>query len=172
VTRKTLLLLALLALVLPVVGVSAVRVDDGTLTVENGRGTVSVRARGGMIGRLDRGTLTIFDLTPRDANAPVVTGDDQPTIGVGLHGTRYRGSGIRFRVLGGNFRVVVEGRGIDVSVVGRGEGVLEGISIDPGLYSLDGADCRRDPGNCLPLPNIPTRFRLGGGDDKSASRSG
>jgi hypothetical protein len=174
VMRKTLVLLALLALAIPVVASGAARANDGTLTVEDGRGKVTVRARGGLIGRINRGTVTIFDLTPRDANVPVVSGDDQPVIAVGANGLRYRGSGIRFRVLGGNFRVVVEGRGIDLSVVGRGEGFLEGATLDPGLYSLDGGDCRMEPLTCEPLPQPGVRFKLGGaeqgGEDPPARR--
>ena len=165
--RRTLVLLALLALAIPVAATGASRAGDGTLTVEDGRGKVTVRARGGLIGRLERGSVTVFDLTPRDANAPVVTGDDQPTVLVGVNGVRYRGAGIRFRVLGGNFRVVVDGRGIDLSVVGRGEGVLEGAALNPGLYSLDGADCRKDPSSCEQLPPVPVRFRLGEGKNAS-----
>jgi hypothetical protein len=169
--RKTLLLLcALLALGLPVVATGSLRAADGTLSVEDGRGMVTVRARGGLIGRLERGTVTIFDLTPRDANVPVVSGDDRPVLAIGANGLRYRGSGIRFRALGGNFRVVIEGRGIHVSVVGRGEGFLEGDVFDPGLYSLEGADCRKTPESCelLPVPGI--RFKLGGPDTGSSAR--
>jgi hypothetical protein len=162
VIRKTLVLLALLALGLPVVATGASRAADGTLSVEDGRGKVTVRARGGLIGRLERGTVTIYDLTPRDASAPVVSGDDRPVLPVGANGMRYRGTGIRFRVLGGGFRVVIEGRGINLSAVGRGDGYLEGEAVDPGLYSLEGADCRKSPESCLPLPELGVRFKLGG----------
>jgi hypothetical protein len=167
--RKTLVLAALLALAIPVAGLGASRVNDGTLSVEDGRGKVNVFARGGLIGRLDRGSVTIFDLTPNDAHSPVVTGDDQPILLVGENGLRYRGQGIRFRVLGGSFRVVIQGRGIDLSVVGRGNGFLEGNGLDRGLYSLDGADCRRAPASCEPLPLLGTRFKLGGPERESSN---
>ena len=52
----------------------------GPLSVEDGRGKVTIKARGGVIGRLDRGSVTIYDLTPEDANDPVVFGDDQPVV--------------------------------------------------------------------------------------------
>jgi hypothetical protein len=161
--RKTLVLLALLALLVPLAAFGAGRAGgDGTLSVENGRGKVNVQARGGLIGRLDRGTVTIYDLTPADANQPVVSGSDQPLAVVGQSGLRYRGQGIRFRIIGGGFRVVVQGRGIDLSVVGRGNGSIEGEGFDTGLYSLDGADCRKNPDSCEPLPEILVRFKLGG----------
>lgn len=172
--RKPFLLVALLALALPVAAFSARSAGEGTLSVEDGRGKLNVRARGGVIGRLDRGSVTIFDLTPGDASVPVVSGDDQPVLLVGENGLRYRGTGLRFRVIGGTFRIVIQGRGIDVSVVGKGEGFIEGETLEPGVYSLDGADCRRDRASCNPLPDPGIRFRLGSPEraEKSAVRSG
>ncbi|MEO5575499.1 MAG: hypothetical protein ABIR67_12450 [Gaiellaceae bacterium] len=158
--RKTFLLLALLALSLPIAALAAVNVGEGTLSVEDGRGKVNLQARGGVIGRLDRGSVTIFDTTPGDDNVPVVTGDDQPVVLVGETGIRYSGAGIRFRVIGGGFRVLIQGRGIDLSVVGKGSGFIEGDTLEPGVYSLDGADCRRNRARCDPLPEPGVRFRL------------
>lgn len=168
--RKTFAFLALLALALPVAGVASLRSGDGTLTVEDGRGRVSLQARGGVLGRLDRGTVTIFDTTPGDANDPVVSGDDRPVRFVGETGIQYSGVGLRFRVAGGGFRVVVAGRGIDLSVVGKGNGWLVGDAGEPGLYSLDGDDCRKAPASCAPLPQTPTRFQLGADRDKGGGR--
>ena len=68
--RKTFVLLGLLALALPVAGVAALSAGEGTLSVEDGVGKVTLQARGGVIGRLDRGSVTIYDLTPEDANDP------------------------------------------------------------------------------------------------------
>ena len=172
--RKTLILLALFVLVLPVAAISATSVGEGTLSVDDGRGKVNVRARGGIIGRLDRGSITIYDLTPGDANQPVVSGDDQPRLLIGENGLRYTGAGLRFRVIGGNFRILIQGRGIDLSVVGKGEGFIEGDTLEPGVYSLDGADCRRDRASCNPLPEPGIRFRLGTAPnaEKSAIRPG
>ena len=169
--RKALLIAAVLAVALPAAAAATLAtVSDGTLSVADGRGKVSLQARGGIIGRVDRGSVTIFDLTPNDASDPVVTGDDQPVVLVGETGIRYRGTALRFRIIGGGFRVVVQGRGIDVSVVGRGIGTLEGELLDPGLYSLEGADCRKQPVSCDLLPELPTRFKLGGPEDKNLSR--
>ncbi len=172
--RKTFICLALLALVLPLAAVSATRAGEGTLSVEDGRGKVNVSARGGIIGRLDRGTVTIFDTTPGDDNVPVVTGDDLPVVLVGETGIRYAGGGIRFRVVGGGFRVLIQGRGIDLSVVGKGSGFIEGDTFAPGVYSLDGADCRRLRSSCSELPETGIRFRLEAPEraEKSATRAG
>ena len=124
--RKTFLCLALLALVLPVAALAALDAGEGTLSVEDGRGKINLQARGGVFGRLDRGTLTVYDTTPGDANFPVVTGADEPELFLADGGVRYRGAGIRFRVVGGGFRLPIQGRGIDLSVVGKGYGVHRG----------------------------------------------
>ncbi|HUP33565.1 MAG TPA: hypothetical protein VM184_11065 [Gaiellaceae bacterium] len=163
--RKALVLVSLLALALPVAGLGALaakRIGEGTLSIEDGRGKVIVQARGGAIGRLERGTVRIFDLTPNDANVPVVSGNDRPLKFIGANGIEYAGVGLRFRVIGGGFRIVIEGRGIDLSVVGRGSGLIRGETVEPGLYSLEGSDCRSRPATCEPLPEIATRFQLGG----------
>jgi len=69
---------------------------------------------------------------------------------------------------------VIQGRGIDLSVVGKGSGFIEGELVEPGVYSLDGADCRKNRASCdeLPLPGI--RFKLGGAErpEKNAIRPG
>ena len=159
--RKTSLCLALLALILPVVALASVDAGDGTLSVEDGRGKVTLQARGGVFGRLDRGTLTVYDTTPADANFPVVTGADEPEFFVAGNGVRYRGAGIRFRVVGGGFKLLVEGRGIDLSVVGKGSGFIKGETAEPGVYSLDGEDCRKNRTSCELLPDPGVRFKLG-----------
>jgi hypothetical protein len=172
--RKTLVCLALLALIVPVVATAALKagVGDGTLSVEDGRGKVNLDARGGVIGRLDRGTITVYDKTPADASFPVVTGADQPEVFLTDGGVRYRGTSLRFRIIGGGFKLQIQGRGIDLSVVGKGSGFIEADnSIEPGVYSLDGDDCRKSRASCqeLPLPGI--RFKLGP-TEKAASRPG
>jgi hypothetical protein len=172
--RKTYLCLALLALILPVAAVAATDAGEGTLSVEDGRGKITLQARGGVFGRLDRGTLTVYDTTPADANFPVVTGADQPEVFTADNGVRYRGAGIRFRVIGGGFKLVIQGRGIDLSVVGKGSGFIEGELLEPGVYSLDGADCRKNRASCEELPFPGIRFKLGATEraDKNAIRPG
>jgi hypothetical protein len=160
VMRKTFLLLALLALGLPVAGMASQSTGEGTLSVEDGRGKVTIQARGGVIGRLDRGTVTIFDLTPEDAYEPLVFGDDQPVALVGETGIKYTGSAMRFRFIGGRYRILIQGRGIDLSVVGKGFGSIKGDPGQTGVYSLEGADCRKDRAACKLLPEIEKRFVL------------
>jgi hypothetical protein len=163
--RKTFAFLGLLALALPVAGVAGLRAGDGTLSVEDGQGKVTLQARGGVIGRLERGSVIIHDLSPEDAFEPWVAGDDQPVRFVGESGIRYAGTGLRFRLVGGRYRIVIDGKGIDLSVVAKGAGsIVAGAVGEPGVYSLDGDDCRSDRASCKPLPEIAKRFQLGGGE--------
>lgn len=162
--RKLFTLLGLLALALPVAGVagiSGLRAGDGTLSVEDGRGRITLQARGGVIGRLERGFIRICDLTPDDPNVPFVWGDDQPRELIGGDCVRFAGSGLRFRLVGGGYRIVVVGKGIDLSAVGKGAGTIRGDSDAAGVYSLNGDDCRNDRSRCTPLPETERHFQLG-----------
>ena len=145
---------------------------DGTLSVEDGRGKITLQARGGVIGRIDRGTLTVYDTTPADANFPVVTGADEPEVFVAGNGVRYRGAGIRFRVVGGGFKLVIQGRGIDLSVVGKGSGFIEGDTLEPGVYSLDGADCRKNRASCDDAPRSGRSASSSARQSRRAPRNG
>ena len=158
--RKLLGLLGLVALALPVAGLAGPRAGDGTLSVEDGRGKVALQARGGVIGRLERGFVTICDLTPDDSHVPFVSGDDLPIRFIGDGCARYGGQGLRFRLVGGGYRILIVGRGIDLSAVGRGFGAIRGDDVDPGVYSLDGDDCRSNRASCKPLPSVERRFQL------------
>jgi hypothetical protein len=163
--RRSLALLALLALAVPLAGYAAARAGEGTLSVDDGHGKVVVQAKGAIIGRLASGSVTVFDLTPNDAFEPFFSGDDYYRL-VGETGIQVGGKNLRFRLIGGSYRVVVRGTGIDLSVVANGFAVLEGDADDPGLYSVDGADCRSAAGAaaCKPLPERPKSVKLGTGE--------
>ena len=165
--RKPLILLALLALVLPVTGTSGVEAGEGTLSVENARGKVTVQAKGAILGRIAVGSVIVYDLTPNDGHEPYVSGDDYVKL-VGETGIQYGGRNVRFRLLGGSYRIVVKGTGIDLSVVANGIAVLEGDTSalgGAGVYSVDGVDCRTNGGaGCKPLPDKAKLIKLGSGD--------
>jgi hypothetical protein len=162
--RKSLALLTLLALAVPLAGYAAVRAGEGTLSVDNGRGKVVVQAKGAILGRLSSGSVIVYDLTPNDAFEPYVSGDDYVRL-VGETGIQYGGRNLRFRLIGGSYRVVVKGSGIDLSVVANGFAILEGDPDEPGVYSVDGANCRAAGGaSCKPLPDKPKSIKLGTGD--------
>jgi len=141
---------------------TALPAGDGALSVAEGRGQVMLQARGGVIGRIDSGCVTVTDLTPEDLNFPQVWGDDQPLVELPRGAVRYCGLEMRFRFFGGKFRVVATGTGLDLSAVGVGEGsIVAKDARRSGLYSLDGDDCRSPRAVCKPLPTELTAFKLG-----------
>jgi hypothetical protein len=128
---------------------------DGTLAVYGASGSVSIAARGAMIGQIDHGKVTLEDPDPKDGPAPVVWGYESKR---DLTDTKslYSGSDIRFRIGSGFFRIKVVGNGVDLSIVGRGSVTLTptlGILPD-GSYSLNG-------GTDLPFPDVLTSLQLG-----------
>jgi hypothetical protein len=139
----------------------------GSLSVDEGRGVVLLDLRGTILGRLGAGTLRVTDLTPRDPFGEIVTGKNLVSEErIGPRAVLYRGQGLRFRMIGGRYRIRVAGTGIAVAAVGRGVVVLDGErrTVDEltGLYSLtEGVDCSVDPTLCTALPDEPERFTLG-----------
>jgi hypothetical protein len=147
-----------------VASAGAAALDNGTLSVDQGRGVVKLDLRGSVLGRIGSGTLRVTDYTPRDPFAEVVLGRKVIAERLGPRTLLYTGQGLRFRMVGGAFRIVVRGAGIDVSAVGRGVVSLEGgrrADELTGLYSVTGADCGLEPVLCTPLPDEPVRFTLG-----------
>lgn len=158
--RRIVFILFVLALAAPVLALAANRgFGDGTLSVADARGVVLIRARGGVIGQVDRGQVTITDLNPADDAEPIVSGDDSSRI-LGA-ATVYSGRDVRFRIVGGAFRILVRGAGIDLSAVGTGLVLLQGDVRSPGVFSFT-EDCGAAPEDCDELPLRPTRYRLGG----------
>lgn len=150
--------------------------DSGQLSLERGRGSAALELRGVVLGRLTSGTLRVTDLTPRDRFVPTVSGRKVTAQRIGPKTTLYRGVGIRFKVLGGRYRLVLRGSGMSVSAVGVGEVVLDGdsrwIGDDVGVFSLDGVDCVMAPELCLPVPIDPTRYELGSDEPTTAKGVG
>ena len=120
--------------------------------------------KGSVVGRLTNGSLRVTDHTPNDRYTAVVYGRKLTEERVGPRTIVYRGAGLRFRMLGGGYRIVARGTGITVSAVGRGNVMLDGEprfeADDLGVYSLDGTDCSVEPLTCTPLPLEPERFVL------------
>lgn len=147
----------------------AVEPNAGALSVERGKGAVTLELRGVVLGRLSTGTLRVTDSTPRDRFTALVVGRKLAQERVGPRTVLYRGQGLRFRMVGGGYRIVVRGTGIALSAVGRGVVTLDGernTDGDAGVYSLDdGVDCGSEPEFCIALPEEPERFVLGASDE-------
>jgi hypothetical protein len=134
---------------------------DGTLSVRDGKGLVQLSSRGTMIGRIAAGKLTVTDPNPNDARRPIVLGAERRTISRNQKTTIYTGKDIRVRITGGLAHVRFEGRGIHLSAVGRGSGLVDGVG-DPttgiffdGVWSLNDEDYHS-------LPDELERFDLVG----------
>ena len=138
--KRLLLTLAVIALALPAAA-AAVRLDpsDGTLSVRDGRGTFTINARGGVIGSFAHGRVIITDPVDGDGTGPIVNGDEWQKDRSDTT-TVYGGTRVRFRLIGGTFRIKVVGTGVNLAVVGRGTVTLNGQGTDDdGSYSVDGA---------------------------------
>ena len=151
--RALLTFVVLAALALP--AASAARdqgASDGTLSVQSGRGIITISARGGVIGSFARGSVTISDPIEGDGTGPIVTGDDFPPVEKNETTTTWRGTKVRFRIIGGSFRIVVRGRGINLSLVGTGKVTLDGAGTgDDGSYSVNGGEYLAVPGFSFPF---------------------
>jgi hypothetical protein len=146
--------IAALAVTLPVTsaGAAVSGSDDGTLSVKNATGRILIRATGGFIGRLDKGSIRISDPIADDGTGPIVSGAERSH---DLNDTTsvYTGTNVKFRLLGGRFRILIIGSGIDLAVVGRGTVVLDGRGGSDGHYSFNGADYAS-------LPDVAIGFDL------------
>jgi len=156
--RRLLLLPVLLALVLPAIAVARVGAPgDGTLIVKNGSGKVVIQAKGGVIGRFDEGKLIVRDPNPEDELEEVVTGADKAK-DIDDFVTVYTGKNIRFRFIGGRFKITLgkATTGIDLSATGKGTVFMQGAgTLDDGTYSFNGEKPK-------PLPLLQlTEFTLG-----------
>ena len=93
---------------------SAAEPTAGTLSVERGKGVVMIDLRGNVLGRLTAGTLRVTDQTPYDRYSALVVGRKLTQERLGPRTVLYRGQGLRFRMVGGGYRMVARGAGISV----------------------------------------------------------
>jgi hypothetical protein len=135
---------------------------DGTLAVRNASGdqgqvVVSLNVTGAVVGTLDSGRLLIDDIGGPDTLVPVVTGAERGPRDLPSGATLYSGKDIRFRAVGGHYKVRILGSGIDLNVVGQGTARLTGSIALPndGRYSVNG-------GPWTSLPDFGDTFRIGG----------
>jgi hypothetical protein len=143
--RSLLVVLASAALAVPgLAWAASSAVDDGTLSVKNGDGVVFVAARGTIIAACDKCRVSIVDPSPDDGAPPVVSGYEDHKE---LSETRdlYAGTNIRFRIVGGVFRIKVAGYGIDLGVVAKGWGRIQAYDSNTGTYSVNGGPRRLLP---------------------------
>lgn len=164
--RTVVIFVFLVALLVPAAALAIhLAPSDGTLVIKNGsapRGTpvVTLVIRGAAIGQISgAGKVVIEDPTPNDGFAPEVsgfnwhrdTGDNETTWGGA--GSATGGQDFRFRAVGGVYKIMVYGSGVDLVVSGRGTAVLAGSPDTPshdGVFSLNGSEFKS-------LPAFPTK---------------
>jgi hypothetical protein len=154
---RRLLTFAVLALALALPAGSAARtrgLNDGTLSVKDGRGTITIQGHGAVIGGFAYGSVRIVDPIEADGTGPIVSGEEfhreiNDTTDV------YRGTKVRFRNIGGTFKIIVKGRGINLSFVGQGKVILNGAdgTDDDGTFATNDAEYS-------PIPDFPFPFDL------------
>jgi hypothetical protein len=143
--RTLLALLASVALALPgLAWATSGAADDGTLSVKNGDGVIFVVARGTIIAACDKCRVSIVDPSPDDGAPPVVTGAEAHKDLSDTHDI-YSGTDIRFRLVGGLFKIKVSGTGIDLGVIAKGWGRIQGSDSNTGTFSVNGATPRLLP---------------------------
>jgi hypothetical protein len=141
VMRRLLTFAVLAALLAPAAATArSTGVTDGTLSVKDGRGIITIQGRGGVIGSFAKGAVTINDPIDGDGTGPIVNGDEWSKERNDTT-TTWGGTHVRFRMLGGTFKIVVRGRGINLSLVGKATVTLNGAGTDDdGTYSVNGGD--------------------------------
>jgi hypothetical protein len=151
--RQLVVVVALLALALPSASLAGKQdLSDGTLSVRDGRGIFLVSGKGGVIGSIRSGRVVITDPVSGDGTGPIVSGDDWHKYRTDTT-TVYGGTRVRFRMIGGAFKIKVVGAGVNLSVVGRGTVTMTGAgSLDDGDYSVNGDPYTPVPGFTLSFP--------------------
>jgi hypothetical protein len=132
----------------------AAKAPGGFLVVEHARGVIQIKGKGVLVGRVDKGSLEITDLTPADQWSPYVNGVPRGKV------VWLKGQNISFRVSGGRYKIVARGDGISVSARGSGQAVLDGAPDavgDTGVYAVGDAAV-------APLPVEATKASFGTGD--------
>ena len=145
--RIALLSLMLLALAVP--AAFAGTSPAGSLSIEDGRGSVVVKGKGIVIGRLDKGEVQIVDLSPLDPWSPRVNGVPRGRT------VWLRGKDVNFYVPGGRYRITVRGDGFSISARGQGTASFSGrpdVSGVTGTYAVGDAAPTAIPVTGDPVP--------------------
>jgi hypothetical protein len=127
------------------------KAPGGSLSVEDGRGAVTVGGKGVLVGRLEKGSLEILDLSAGDQWSPRIWGIPRGKA------VTLRGKNVSFYIPGGRYRLTAKGTGISISARGTGWVSLSGDPDavgDTGTYAI---------GDNTPsaLPTEATRMTFG-----------
>ena len=147
------LTLLLLAVTVPL-AVAAGTPTDGTLSVKRGKGQLSLKLTGTIIGHVNNGRIQIRDFKPNDANSPQWSCKRHR---ISKQVTYCTGRNLGFRVENGRFTVNLRGTGISISAVAHGQVDIDGTGdtgVNDGVMSIDNEPYQS-------LPDFLTTFILG-----------
>ncbi len=134
------LLVAILAL--PAAALAA-RADkgDGVFELKAANGSFTLTGHGVLLGQMDKGSIRVQDMNPNDGQEPLVSGAEHNRPTDDPNATLYWGTDIHFKITGGKYKLKFKGSGLDLTAVGVGLAELtgNGLTLDPGTWSLDGA---------------------------------
>ena len=151
--RLLLLILVLSACTVPL-ALAGGTPTDGTLSVKRGKGLITLKVTGTIIGRVSNGRVQIRDFRPNDGNDPLWSCKRHR---ISRQVSYCKGRNLGFRVEDGRFTVNVRGTGISISAVGHGEVDVDGngeTGVNDGVMSIDNATYQS-------LPDFLTTFSLG-----------
>jgi hypothetical protein len=127
---------------------------DGTLSVKRGRGMLTLKVTGTVIGRVANGRVQVRDFKPGDGNDPQWSCKRHR---ISRQVSYCKGRNLGFRVEDGRFTVNVRGTGISISAVAHGQVDVDGAGdtgVNDGVMSIDNATYQS-------LPDFLTTFPLG-----------
>ena len=127
---------------------------DGTLSVKRGRGMLTLKVTGTVIGRVANGRVQIRDFKPGDGKDPQWSCKRHR---ISRQVSYCKGRNLGFRVEDGRFTVNVRGTGISISAVAHGQVDVDGTGdtgVNDGVMSIDNATYQS-------LPDFLTTFSLG-----------
>jgi hypothetical protein len=151
--RLLLLILVLSACTVPL-ALAAGTPTDGTLSVKRGKGVLTLKVTGTIIGHVNNGRVQVRDFKPNDGNDPQWSCKRHR---LSKQVSYCKGRNLGFRVEDGRFTVTVRGIGISISAVGHGQVDVDGTGdtgVNDGVMSIDDAPYQS-------LPDFPTTFYLG-----------
>jgi hypothetical protein len=154
---RRLALLTVLAFFLaaPAAGFALTGDDDGTLSVKAGIGKVYLNFSGSAVGRVQHGVIRVTDPVASDgpgvdfSGCELVVDRSDTTVNKSDTVTVCSGKDLRFRAIGGKYRIGIRGGGIYLSAVGHGYAILNGDGDSAGdfdgTYSLNNGPYRSLP---------------------------
>ena len=111
------------------------------------------------MGRVDKGSLKIVDLSPSDQWSPWVNGVPRGK------NVWIKGRNITFRISAGRYRLIASGEGVSVSARGTGTAILDG---DPDPVG-DSGSFRIGDSQPDPVPDEPLKTSYGTGSATASS---